>query len=203
MTRIYLIRHGQSEWNKSNKIQGQHDTKLTELGKNQAMLLGNSLINENIDIIYTSDLTRAYDTAEIISNIINKPLIASNLIREINFGVWEGLTSNEVKENYKDEYNIWLKEPDKLNIQGLERLEDLQKRAMTFMNRIVQENSNKNIAIVSHGAILKTIILGLLDIEISHYKNISLSNVSLSIIEYRDFNKVLKLLNDTSHLKEL
>ncbi|MDR7856182.1 histidine phosphatase family protein [Tissierella sp.] len=203
MTKIYLIRHGQSEWNKLNKIQGQRDTLLTELGKNQALLLGDRLANENIDMIYTSDLTRAYDTAKAISNRINKPLFVSDSIREINFNLWEGLTNEEVQEKYKDEYSIWLREPHKLNIQGVETLNSLQERAMKYINKIIKENNNKSIAIVSHGAILKTIILGLLDIEISHYKNISLSNVSLSIIECRDFNNVLKLLNDTSHLKEL
>lgn len=203
MTRIFLIRHGQSEWNHLNKIQGQKNTLLTELGKKQALYLGNRLIDEKIDIIYTSDLNRAYNTAEIISKKINKPLIVNESIREINFGLWEGLTIEDIKNHYKDEYSIWLKEPDKLNIQGFENLISLQERAMKSINEIISENHGKNIAIVSHGAILKTMILGLLSIDISHYKNISLSNVSLSIIECRDFNNVLMLFNDVSHLKGL
>ena len=203
MTKIFLIRHGQSEWNCLNKIQGQKNTLLTDLGKKQALYLGNRLIDEKIDIIYTSDLIRAYNTAEIISNRINKPLIVNKSIREINFGLWEGLTIQEIKERYKDEYSIWLKEPDKLNIQGFENLISLQERAMKSINEIILKNNGKNIAIVSHGAILKTIILGLLGIDICHYKNISLSNASLSMIECRDFNNVLILFNDISHLKEL
>lgn len=203
MTKIFLIRHGQSEWNSLNKVQGQQNTILTDLGKKQALCLGDRLIDANIDIIYTSDLIRAYNTAEIISKKINKPLVANESIREINFGLWEGLTIQEIKKRYKNEYFTWLKEPDKLNIEGLENLMTLQKRAMKYVNEILLENNGKNIAIVSHGAILKTIILGLLGIDISHYKNITLSNVSLSIIECRDFNNVLVLFNDISHLKEL
>lgn len=203
MTKIFLIRHGQSEWNSLNKIQGQKDTILTDLGKKQALFLGNRLIDEKIDVIYTSDLTRAYNTAEIISNKINKPLVVNETIREINFGLWEGLTIEEIKNLYKDEYSTWIKEPEKLNIQGFENLISLQKRAINAVNEIILENLGKNIAIVSHGAILKTMILGLLGIDISHYKNISLSNVSLSIIECREFNNVLILFNDISHLKEL
>ena len=203
MTKIFLIRHGQSEWNSLNKVQGQQNTILTDLGKKQALCLGDRLIDANIDIIYTSDLIRAYNTAEIISKRINKPLVANESIREINFGLWEGLTIQEIQTRYKKEYFTWLKEPDKLNIEGLENLMTLQKRAMKYVNEILLENNGKNIAIVSHGAILKTIILGLLGIDISHYKNITLSNVSLSIIECRDFNNVLVLFNDISHLKEL
>lgn len=203
MTKIFLIRHGQSEWNSLNKVQGQQNTILTDLGKKQALCLGDRLIDANIDIIYTSDLIRAYNTAEIISKRINKPLVANESIREINFGLWEGLTIQELQTKYKNEYFTWLKEPDKLNIEGLENLMTLQKRAMKYVNEILLENNGKNIAIVSHGAILKTIILGLLGIDISHYKNITLSNVSLSIIECRDFNNVLVLFNDISHLKEL
>ncbi len=203
MTRLFLIRHGQSEWNKLNMIQGQKNTVLTDFGKKQALSIGNRLINEDIDIIYTSDLARAYTTAKIISDVIHKPLISSEFLREISFGPWEGLSIQEIQEKYRDEYSIWLKEPHKLNIDGVETLKILQARAMKYIEHIINENKGKNIAIVSHGAILKTLILGLLGIEISHYKNISLSNVSLSIIEFRDYNRVLTLLNDTSHLKEL
>ncbi|WMM26500.1 histidine phosphatase family protein [Tissierella sp. MB52-C2] len=203
MTKIFLIRHGQSEWNKLNKIQGQKNTILTELGEKQAAHMGNRLIEENIDIIYSSDLKRAYDTAKIISNIINKPLISSEAIREINFGQWEGLNTEELQEKYKNQYRTWTKEPDKLNMDGAETLEDLKHRGMKYIENIVKENQNKNIAIVSHGVMLKVIILGLLGVEMSHYKNISLNNVSLSIVECRTYNNVLTLLNDTSHLKEL
>lgn len=203
LTKLFLIRHGQSEWNKLNMIQGQQDISLTDLGKKQALSLGNRLINQDIDIIYTSDLSRAYTTAKIISDVIKKPLISSRDIREINFGPWEGLSIQEIREKYEDEYSIWLKEPHKLNIHGAETLSTLRDRATKYVESIANENKGKNIAIVSHGALLKTLILGLLDIELSHYKNISLNNVSLSIIEFRDYNRVLTTLNDISHLKEL
>lgn len=184
-------------------IQGQTNTMLTDLGKEQAFSLGKRLLKEDIDIIYTSDLLRAYTTAKIIANTIHKPLVSSEFIREINFGPWEGLSFEEIKEKYSEEYFTWLKEPDKLNINGAETLQIVQNRALKYIDYIIRENKDKNIAIVSHGAILKTIILGLLDINLSHYKNISLNNVSLSIIEFRDYNRVLTLFNDISHLKEL
>ncbi|NLV88588.1 MAG: histidine phosphatase family protein [Tissierellia bacterium] len=203
MTRLYLIRHGQSEWNILSKVQGQKDARLTDLGREQAKKIGKRLIDEDIDIIYSSDLSRALETAEIISSIINKPVIESREIREINFGLWEGLTLEEIQDKYAEEYLIWMKSPDKLTLEGAETLESLKNRVMPFVDKIITENKNKNIAIVSHSASLKIIILNLLGIGNGFYKNISLRNVSLSIVECRKYNNVLTLLNDTSHLKEL
>lgn len=182
---------------------GNRGTDIKGCGKRQAMSLGHRLASENIDTIYTSDLSRAYTTAKIISDIVNKPLVSSEFLREINFGPWEGLSIQKIRDDYSYEYSIWNKEPHKLNMNGAETLKALQERSMGYINDIIYNNKGKNIAIVSHSATLKAIILGLLSINISHYKNISLSNVSLSIIECRTYNNVLTSLNDVSHLKEL
>ena len=203
MTKLYLIRHGQSEWNELKKIQGQTNTNLTKHGKDQAKMLANMLIDENIDVIYTSDLNRAKDTAKTISEKINKPLIYSEFLREIKFGIWEGLTISEVEDRYKDQYLIWNKSPDELILDNAETLQILKDRVMNWINLILLENKEKNIAIVSHGTTLKVLMLSLLGIPLCHYKNFSISNVGLSVIECRDFNNVLIKLNDLSHLKEL
>ena len=203
MTKIYLIRHGQSEWNVLNKIQGQVNTELTGLGRRQGQAIGQRLVNSNINIIYSSDLNRALDTAEIIAKRINKPLIISEALREINFGVWEGLTGIDLKKEYKEEEEIWRNSPEKLKLQGAESLEALSERTMKWVNSILEENKGKNIVIVSHSATLKIILLGLLDISLTHYKNFAFSNVGLSIIELRNYNNVLTKLNDISHLEGL
>lgn len=203
MTKLYLIRHGQSEWNELGKVQGQVNTNLTEKGKEQAVNLANRLITENINIIYTSDLNRANDTAKIISEQINKPLISSEFLREIKFGLWEGLTKLEIRDKYNEQYLIWNKDPDKLILDQAETLQILKDRVMTWIEPIIEKNKGNNIAIVSHGTTLKVLMLGLLGIPLCHYKNFTISNVGLSIIECRDYNNVLTKLNDVSHLKEL
>ena len=203
MTKLYLIRHGLSEWNQLRKIQGQTNTNLTKHGIDQAKMLANMLIDENIDIIYTSDLNRAKDTAKTIAEKINKPLIQSEFLREIKFGIWEGLTMFEIQDKYKDEYLIWNKDPDKLILEGAETLEVVKDRVLNWINPIILENKGKNIAIVSHGTTLKVLMLSLLEIPLCHYRNFTISNVGLSVIECRDFNNVLTKLNDLSHLKEL
>jgi len=202
MQKIYLVRHGQSEWNYQKKVQGQQDTFLTELGRIQAKKIGSRLKSEEIDLIYSSDLKRAYETATIIGNELDKKVNRMECLREIAFGQWEGKTIEYLNGTNEKEHDIWLKEPHKFSMEGAETLYQLQKRAMLGINKIIDENPNKNILIVSHGATLKTIILGLLDIDVKYYSKLTLNNVSLSIIEFRDYNRVLKLLNDTNHLRE-
>ncbi len=201
MKKLFLVRHGESEWNKLKKVQGQKDIPLTEKGIEQAKLIGKRLINEGIEKIYTSDLKRAYDTARIIGKMLNIEVIPSKELREINFGIWEGLTSDIIKSKFSKEHELWLKNPEMLKVEGAESILDLQLRAMNEINKIISDENIDNVLIVSHSATLKTIILGLLNMDIGYFKNITLNNVSLSIIEFRQYNRVLTLLNDTNHLK--
>jgi probable phosphoglycerate mutase len=201
MKKLFLVRHGESEWNKLKKVQGQKDIPLTEKGIEQAKLIGKRLINEGIEKIYTSDLKRAYDTASIIGKMLNIEVIPSKELREINFGIWEGLTSDIIKSKFSKKHELWLKNPEMLKVEGAESILDLQLRAMNEINKIISDENIDNVLIVSHSATLKAIILGLLNMDIGYFKNMTLNNVSLSIIEFRQYNRVLTLLNDTSHLK--
>lgn len=202
MKKIYLARHGESQWNVSKIVQGQKNIPLTDKGIKQAELLGKRLINEQIEKIYSSDLARAYDTAKIIGKIIDVEVEPMKEFREINFGVWEGLSKNELLTKYRTEYEKWLKNPKDLILEGAETLAELQERALEGINKIINLNGDRynNILIVSHSATIKVIILGLLGISLNNFKNLTLGNVSLSIIEYRNYNKVLKLFNNTDHV---
>lgn len=202
MKKIYLVRHGESEWNTIKKIQGQNDIVLTAKGIKQAQLIGKRLKYEKIDIIYSSDLIRAYKTAQIIGENLNLDVIPMEEFREINFGIWEGLSTEELMKNYEEEMILWMTAPEKFYVNKAETLKELQERAMNGINKIIHQDF-ENVLIVSHSATIKTIILGLLDISLSNFKNLTISNVGLSIIEIREYNKVLKLLNDTNHLKSI
>ncbi|MGF7057056.1 histidine phosphatase family protein [Brassicibacter mesophilus] len=203
MNKLYLIRHGESEWNILSKVQGQNNVNLTKKGIEQATKAAERLSKEKIDEIYSSDLDRAYDTAKIIADKLKLDVKKLQELREIKFGVWEGLTSSEIKENYKNEHMIWMTEPHKLQLPEAERLIDVQERMLKGVNKLMKENKDKNILIVSHGSAIKALILGILDIDLSSYNKISIGNVGLTIIEYRDYSPVIGVLNDTSHLKEV
>ncbi|AIS52435.1 phosphoserine phosphatase 1 [Thermoanaerobacter kivui] len=201
-TRLYIARHGQSEWNLENKIQGIQDTNLTETGIRQAQLLAKRLKSEKIDCIYSSDLKRAHETAQIIAQEFGLEVKKIPELREMSFGVWEGLTAEEINKLYKEIYQLWRINPDKAVIEKAETLKEVQKRILIETYNIIEENRGKNILIVSHGTSIKALILGILGIDLSFYPKIRLDNTSLNIIDIKEDGKaVLVLLNDTCHLR--
>jgi len=202
MKKIYLTRHGESKWNVLKKVQGQQNIDLTQKGIKQAEKLAKRLNNQEIDAIYSSDLSRAYETAKIVraENKIN--IVKLKELREIKFGPWEGLDIEEIINNYGEEYKLWLKTPHKLKLEKVETVEELKERAKKALDIILSNKELENVLIVSHGAFLKAILLVLLDLDISSFSRFSLNNVSLSIVEFRQYNNILKLFNDINHLRE-
>lgn len=202
-TRLYIVRHGQSKWNLESKIQGSTDIELSEEGIKQAYSLAKRLKYEKIDIIYSSNLSRAYKTAEIIAKEFNIKVNILHELREITFGVWEGLTNIEIENLYKEKYHTWKTDPTKVVIENAETLKQLQDRILKGIYPLIEKNKDKNILIISHGTSIKALILGLLGIDLSFYPKIKQDNTAVNIIDIKDDGKpVLILLNDTCHLRE-
>ncbi|MGM1047007.1 MAG: histidine phosphatase family protein [Bacillota bacterium] len=154
-TVIYIARHGQTEWNVEHKLQGHQDSPLTELGIKQAEWLGESIQNEQIDIIYSSTSFRARRTAEIIRSTREIDIIESNDLKEINLGIWEGKSQTEVKEIYPQEFNLFWNDPEKFNVEGSESFQEVSKRAINKLHQIISENQGKSILIVTHTVVVK------------------------------------------------
>ena len=202
MRKIYLLRHGQSEWNLLGKVQGQSDIELNEKGIEQAHKAAQVFLDKEIDAIYSSDLKRAYQTAEVIGDKLSLEVNTLCGIREMNFGTWEGLPIETIERDHLDHYKTWRTAPHEITFVDGENLAKVQERALAAVNKIISETSHKNILLVSHGTAIKSLILGLLDIDISKYNKMAMGNTGISIIEIREFSPVLTLLNDTNHLKE-
>ena len=202
MSKLFLIRHGESEWNILKKIQGQEDVPLSSNGIVQAEKVAKRLLKEKIHHIYSSDLKRAYDTAKVIGSSLNIKVNKLEELREINFGSWQGLTSKEVQESHRDHHLIWMTNAHKLSISGAETLLDVQERMIKVTRELIVRHPDENLLLVSHGSAIKTLILGLLDIDLAVYNKMTIGNVSISVIEFREFNPVVRVLNDTCHLEE-
>lgn len=156
--RVILIRHGQTEWNLLQKYQGQTDIPLTDLGRNQAQRAGEYLANnENIEVLYCSDLSRTRETAEIVGRIVGLTPTCDARLRELSFGEWEGLTFNQVYEKYPEEFNNWYNDAFKINVPGGESFDQLIKRAMEAVKEIIEKYSG-TVAIVTHGGVIKAIL---------------------------------------------
>lgn len=201
MTRLYLIRHGETEWNRQRRTQGcGNDLSLSQNGLLQAKALANRLKNISVDTIYSSDLKRAYETAFEISKTIELPVNTSPGLREMNLGCFEGLTFDEIERQYKEVFEIWRSNPKETIIPEGEALITLQERISSEIDEIIQEHDGKNIIVVSHGISIKMLILKVLCMDISNHDRIRLDNAGISIIEYRGNRPVLTLLNDICHL---
>jgi broad specificity phosphatase PhoE len=125
--RLILIRHGETNWTSRGKFQGITDIGLNEKGRRQCRLLALSLRGQRIDAVYSSDLKRAVETAREIASYHGLPVWTDFDLREMNYGVLEGLTSVELKEKYPDILSEWLNNPEKVRIPGGESIRQVQK----------------------------------------------------------------------------
>lgn len=203
MTKLIIVRHGETTWNVENKAQGSMNIKLSDEGVKQAKKLADRLSKYEIDTIYSSDLDRAYATAKEVACKIKKNIMVDNRLREMSFGNWEGLTISEIKKNYEKEYVVWRNEPHNASITNGETLIEVQKRTLEMVNEIINSNKGKTVLLVSHGMAIKTLILGIMEMPLSDFYKITQGNTCINIIEFKEYGPVIKTLNDRAHLENL
>ena len=160
---IYLVRHGQTNWNILGKTQGHGNSDLTEKGIDQAKDLAEAMVKYPIDYIYSSDLGRAVQTAEIIADKFDKEVIATPSLREMGFGEWEGLLIKEIQEKYGDVYKTWRNEPHLAEIPGGETLHIIKERTDKFLQELNEKYDGKHIVLVTHSVTARVILLSVLN----------------------------------------
>lgn len=200
MPKLLLIRHGTTKLNAGDRFWGQTDVPLGDIGIEQAKQLQSRLAQEKIDIFFSSTLSRARATAEIIAAGRNVDIVACEELCECNFGYVEGLTFQEIERLYPalaKELADW----KTVAFPGGESLEQLNERVKTFMKRLESLNPDFTVAIVSHGGPLRLLVCNLLCIDATHWQQIRIDRASLSIIDTYPQTAILSLLNDVSHLK--
>ena len=196
---FYIIRHGETNWNILGKTQGHGNSNLTSKGKEQASTLAKSMNKYPIDYIYTSDLGRAVETANIIADELKLEAIETPALREMGFGVWEGLLINEIKKDYDDIYKSWRNTPHLAEIPGGETLQIIQQRVDNFIKDLNEKYDNKHIVLVSHSVTVRVILLSCLASSLKNIYRIKQDNTALNIVEFRNYGPVVIKMNDTSH----
>jgi alpha-ribazole phosphatase len=200
MTEIILARHGETEWNVQEVFRGRIDVELNQRGIKQAELLAEHLSHLKLDAIYSSPLRRAVKTAEIIARRHRLSVeIAPGLI-DCDFGQWQGLHLQEVEDRYKELYNEWANSPHRVKIPDGESLNDVRKRALTVVNKVVAKHEGTTV-LVSHRVVNKVLICALLGLDNSHFWNIRQDNCGSTTFAYEDKRFVLTEHNNTSYLK--
>ena len=187
MTTVYFLRHGQSIGNLTKRYLGHTDEDLSELGYIQAELASHFFDLVNIDVIYSSDLIRAYNTVKPIATKKGFPILKSDKLREIYAGEWEGKTIDYLWENYYDTFSVWKNDTGNATTPGGESVKDLLKRVNDEVNRIVSENKGKKILIGIHATPIRVLTSLWQGLNIEETKNIPwVSNASVTCVEYWD-----------------
>lgn len=157
MTHLYLIRHGQTDWNIEGRWQGHADVPLNKRGREQAAQIARSLANVGIRAIYSSDLTRAGDTAEALSTTTGLPVLYDKRLREIHQGEWQGLLVSEIQARYGDQFKRRRENPFTVAPPGGETVLQVRERVVSAIEDIVKKHPHERVAVVSHGFALAVI----------------------------------------------
>lgn len=203
MTKFFVVRHGQSEGNAKEMFLGHTDLELTEFGHKQAMETARYLANKKIDKIYTSDLRRAYSTAQHIGDLTGISPVCHKGLREIFAGEWEGLPFKEISKNFPN-YQVWLSDIGRVRCDGGESTEELLTRLKETMTKIAKDNDGKNVCIVTHGCAIRVMCTWWMGLSLSEAKNIPwVSNNSVSEVIYDNGKWSYELIGYDEHLGNL
>jgi 2,3-bisphosphoglycerate-dependent phosphoglycerate mutase len=206
VTRLYLVRHGQSAGNAEGRFGGHSTTPLSELGKEQAEITARHLAKERIEAIYSSDLARAVQTAEPLAKLLELKIIKTSAFRERKVGVLEGLTFDESKAKYPKDYYALVNRDIQHIITGGESYRQLLRRTTGVLREILQINRGKRVAIFSHTGTICFIslhLLGAINRSTQTTPWLVTSNCGVNRFEIRGRNNIRAMaINDTRHLAE-
>ena len=186
--RIILIRHGQTDWNLTGKYQGHTDVDINAAGRAQAKKLSGRMRSEEVDAVYSSDRVRAVNFAEIVfrgRKVIRKPDL-----REICFGVFEGLTYDEIVAKYPALYSRWLAKPFGTKIPGGEAPSVFKNRVLRSFRRILRSGADTTIAIITHGGVINIIMRE--SLKLNKNRGFVPALASVNIIEFKKRKAILK-----------
>ena len=201
-TRFYLIRHGETDWNKGGRYQGWTNIELNDAGKEQARLLGKRFKYIPVDAVYVSPLTRARQTAAPLAEAAELTPVVDEHFKEINFGEWEGHTSAELSEKYGKAYTDFFDDPFSHPMPGEGSFQHVMKRAVAGFNELEERHRGQNVAIVSHGGLLRVMLVGLLNMTNEFYRKTWMTNTSITVLDVmEDGRKLLMTMNDKAHLE--
>jgi broad specificity phosphatase PhoE len=201
VTRLLLVRHGSTNLTEENRFSGSIGVELSKDGREQAARLGERLEDLEIDAFYSSDMSRARDTATIVAKPHGEAVIERDELREISHGHWEGLSRKEVEERFGEEYAAWEADPFTMAPQGGEAGITVLARALPVIRKIVVDHAGRTVLIVSHKATLRLLLSSLLGFDARGYRDrLDQAPACLNVVDFMDpVHARLMLFNDTSH----
>lgn len=204
MTRLYIVRHCETMGNHLKVFQGSSDFEPSKVGQGQIAALGERFKNIDVDVIYSSPLGRAVKTAAAIATPKNLQINLDNELREIHGGIIEGKHLSDIFLNHRDLEDTWNNSPQDFAAEGGESMRSVYARVSACVDKIIKENKDKNIVIVSHGGAIRNLVCYFLFGNIEKLNKVEwCDNTSVALVEFDDdFKPDIKFLNCTSHLNE-
>jgi len=198
---LYLVRHGETESNIERRYQGWSESPLSPAGIRQAEKAAHFLGRHNLSGLYCSDLARAFHTARVIGNSSGLKPEVTPLLREINFGRWEGMTYDEIEQQYGDQIRNWLDDPFNRSAPGGETLDQVCARMKSFLEHLEhQANDGQSIAAVSHGGSIRALLFNVLGMDTAGFWDLKVANASISLIRKENGRFKVAYYNRTDHL---
>ncbi|MGI6551394.1 MAG: histidine phosphatase family protein [Syntrophomonadales bacterium] len=201
--RLILVRHGSTIWNAEGKYQGTMDVPLSDKGRQEAQMVAERLRDEDITAIYSSDLVRARETAEIIARPHGLPVKVIPEFGEINFGDWEGLTAQEIREKFGEEvYRTWLEDPINADISGGDRITDFAERVVKGFNQVIEAHPDDTVVLATHGGALMALGCHLHGEDLNCFRKYYHHNAAISVVEVEGDVCRFVHLNYQEHLQK-
>ncbi len=200
MTRIILVRHGETTWNIAGRYQGQEDTPLSERGLAQGRLLATALQDIPLDVCISSPLQRSRITCELCADLHGLPVQTDARLLEINHGAWEGVLAPDIERQYPKEFADWHSRPQLVQMPGGENLDDVRRRVRAAFDEYAAKYPGRTVLVGAHDAVNKAIICDLLGLDMSHFWQIKQDNTCVNVLEHNCGVWRLVLLNSTQHL---
>lgn len=199
--KLFLVRHGETEWNKLGRFQGQNDNSLNELGLAQARDTARAAISWQPTVLYSSPLCRTMQVSEEISRLVGLPVTLEPRLKELNLGKLEGVTGEEMRTAWPQVYETWRNDPQKVMMPGGESLVQLQERTWAAFQDLEQVHSQDDVIVmISHNFAIRALCGRLLGLPLSHFHRMYLSLGSVSTMERSSLGWRLLTYNSTCHL---
>jgi alpha-ribazole phosphatase/probable phosphoglycerate mutase len=203
MTRVYLLRHGETAWNATgNRYCGRTDLPLSSHGHAQAGAASHALAAVQFDVVYVSPLRRSRETGELIASARSLPITSDPRLTEIDFGAWEGLTAAEITLADPNGRAAWLKDPTSVRAGGTgETGQEVSQRVQGVLSEIATTFPGSSVAVVGHNTANRLYLAASLGAPLASYRRITLENASISVLELDSREARWLRINDVSHLR--
>jgi alpha-ribazole phosphatase len=202
LSKIILVRHGRTAWHAQGRYAGTADVPLDDVGLEQARLVADALSDVQIDVIFSSPLSRCLALAQKVGEVKDLEVSVDDRLSEIDLGRWDGETYKDIFDKDGAILKKWTEDPTSVTIPGGESLIAVQARAMEWFKDAVDSNPHSTIMASSHGGPLRAMLAAVIGLPLGHIFRLTVDLASISIVNYRGQFSNLQVLNETCHLGE-